>query len=218
MKKQILIEIIIWTVILAVTFTIGIFSYSKIFVEPNIYTIEFKDIDGITQGSPVRFMGINVGHVRNLSSDSKSVYVQIIITKKDIKIPNGTIARVEFYGLGGSKSIELMPPDGSCNVGIVSEQSLRLHDVAKKARSIVDILEIVASYIKGLNSAAIKNVLETTSEFKDENIKNKTKEITKIEEEIAQKQKALKQKEEIFIEKINAAERTVNKLNNFIKN
>ena len=163
-------------------------------------------------------MGINVGHVRNLSSDSKSVYVQIIITKKDIKIPNGTIARVEFYGLGGSKSIELMPPDGSCNVGIVSEQNLRLHDVAKKARSIVDILEIIANYIKGLNSAAIKNVLETTSEFKDENIKNKTKEITKIEEEIAQKQKALKQKEEIFIEKINAAERTVNKLNNFIKN
>ena len=83
MNKPIIIEILIWFLTLTLLFSLGIFGYSKIFVEPNIYNIQFKDIDGITKGSPVRFMGINVGHVRNLSSDSKSVYVQIIITKKD---------------------------------------------------------------------------------------------------------------------------------------
>ena len=218
MNKPIFVEIVIWTVVLAVIFTIGIFSYSKIFVEPNIYTIEFKDIDGITQGSPVRFMGINVGHVRNLSSDSKSVYVQIIVTKKDVKIPNGTVARVEFYGLGGSKSIELMPPDGSCNVGIISEQNMRLMDVAKKAQSVVEILEIIEKYLRGMNSAAVKNVLESVSEFKDDDIKNKTQEIAKLEDEIAKKQKSLRVKQNDFLEKVETAHKLIDKLNNFIKN
>ena len=105
MKKPILIEIIIWTILLAIIFSGIIFTYSKIFVEPNIYTIQFKDIDGITEGSPVRFMGLNVGYVRKLKSQSKHVNVQILITKKDMKIPNGTVARIEFYGLGGSNPL-----------------------------------------------------------------------------------------------------------------
>ena len=115
-KRAILAEIIIWTILLSIVFCGIIFTYSKIFVEPNVYDIDFKDIDGITKGSPVRFMGINVGYVRKLKSKNEHIKVQIIITEKNMKIPNGTVARVEFYGLGGSKSIELMPPDGSCDV------------------------------------------------------------------------------------------------------
>ena len=46
MKKPIIIEIIIWTIILTIIFSIAIFSYSKTFIEPNVYVIEFKDIDG----------------------------------------------------------------------------------------------------------------------------------------------------------------------------
>ena len=147
-KRAILAEIIVWTILLSIIFSGIIFTYSKIFVEPNIYNIDFKDIDGITKGSPVRFMGINVGYVRKLKSKNKHIQVQIIITQKDMKIPNGTVARVEFYGLGGSKSIELMPPDGSCDVGIVTGDTIRINDVAQVATGFVDIMEQIEKYIK----------------------------------------------------------------------
>ena len=155
MKKPILIEFIIWTIFLTIIFNVCIFAYSKIFVEPNIYTIQFRDIDGITKGSPVRFMGINVGYVRKLRPKDKYVDVQIIITQKDMKIPNGTAARVEFYGLGGSKSIELMPPDGSCNVGILTGDTIRLNDVVHEAIGIVEVVEIIEKYVKNINQRSL---------------------------------------------------------------
>ena len=70
-----------------------------------------KDVDGIIEGSPVRFMGIVIGHVRNLNYTPNAIQVEIIVTKKDVKIPSGSIASVEFTGLAGSKSIELYPPE-----------------------------------------------------------------------------------------------------------
>ena len=139
MNKPVIVEIAIWCAILTVIFSIGIFGYSKIFVEPNIYNIQFSDIDGITKGSPVRFMGINIGHVKKLEAKDKHINVQIVVTEKNMKIPNGTIARVEFYGLGGSKSIELMPADSNGAEGIVSASTLRLHDMVVKTEDLVDV-------------------------------------------------------------------------------
>jgi hypothetical protein len=89
MKKQIAIELIIWLIILSILSGIGVFIYHKFFVEPNVHVIQFKDIDGITKGSPVRFMGINIGYVRNLKSKDKHINVQIIVTKKNFEIPEG---------------------------------------------------------------------------------------------------------------------------------
>ena len=151
MKKPIILELIIWLIILSIVLGLGVFAYMKLFVQPNLHVIQFRDIDGITKGSPVRFMGINVGYVRNLKSKDKYVNVQILITKKNMVIPNGTVARVEFYGLGGSKSIELMPPDGSCDVGILTTDTIRLNDVAHEAVSIVEIVEMVERYVKNIN-------------------------------------------------------------------
>ena len=171
MKKPILIEFIIWTIFLTIIFNVCIFAYSKIFVEPNIYTIQFRDIDGITKGSPVRFMGINVGYVRKLRPKDKYVDVQIIITQKDMKIPNGTAARVEFYGLGGSKSIELMPPDGSCNVGILTGDTIRLNDVVHEAIGIVEVVEIIEKYVKNINQRSVQKFLYEMKSLKDDKIK-----------------------------------------------
>lgn len=216
-KRAILAEIIVWTILLSIIFSGIIFTYSKIFVEPNIYNIDFKDIDGITKGSPVRFMGINVGYVRKLKSKNKHIQVQIIITQKDMKIPNGTVARVEFYGLGGSKSIELMPPDGSCDVGIVTGDTIRINDVAQVATGLVDIMEQIEKYIKGLDKAGMEKFFNQIKNTNDEQIKEIGKEIQNINSNMTQKIEKIKTEQNQMVKSIKKADETVDKLNEFIK-
>lgn len=217
MKKPILIEFIIWTIFLTIIFNVCIFAYSKIFVEPNIYTIQFRDIDGITKGSPVRFMGINVGYVRKLRPKDKYVDVQIIITQKDMKIPNGTAARVEFYGLGGSKSIELMPPDGSCNVGILTGDTIRLNDVVHEAIGIVEVVEIIEKYVKNINQRSVQKFLYEMKSLKDDKIKAVGDDFKDIESGISDKLEVVKTKQDEVIETIKGVNNNVEKLNQFIK-
>ncbi len=217
MKKPILIEFIIWTIFLTIIFNVCIFAYSKIFVEPNIYTIQFRDIDGITKGSPVRFMGINVGYVRKLRPKDKYVDVQIIITQKDMKIPNGTAARVEFYGLGGSKSIELMPPNGSCNVGILTGDTIRLNDVVHEAIGIVEVVEIIEKYVKNINQKSVQKFLYEMKSLKDDKIKAVGDDFKDIESGISDKLEVVKTKQDEVIETIKGVNNNVEKLNQFIK-
>ncbi|MBQ2983583.1 MAG: MCE family protein [Candidatus Gastranaerophilales bacterium] len=217
MKKPILVEIIIWTIVLCAVFLIAIFSYSKMFIEPNIYNIEFKDIDGITKGSPVRFMGINIGYVRSLKSKDKHINVQILVTKKDMKIPNGTVAKVEFFGLGGSKSIELMPPDGTCDVGILTSDTIRLIDVVDEAKGMVEIVEIIEQYVKGLSKENMQKFLEAVIDARDDKIQSVGKEIDKIENEVHKKAQTVKQKQGEISQKINKLNKNVEKINEIIK-
>ncbi len=216
-KRAILAEIIVWTILLSVIFCGIIFTYSKIFVEPNIYNIDFKDIDGITKGSPVRFMGLNVGYVRKLKSKNEHIQVQIIITQKDMKIPNGTVARVEFYGLGGSKSIELMPPDGSCDVGIITGDTIRINDVAQVANGLVEIMEEIEKYIKGLDKAGMEKFFNNIKDTNDTKIKELGNEIQKINSNMTEKIENVKTEQNQMVQTIQKANQTVDKINEFIK-
>lgn len=215
-KRAILTEILIWTVIFFVIFTCGIFIYSKIFVEPNIYNIQFKDIDGITKGSPVRFMGINIGYVRELKPKDKSINVQIIVTKKDMKIPNGTTARVEFYGLGGSKSIELMPSSDSGN-GIVTGKTIRIADVIRETEGIVQIIEFIDKYLQNINSKETLEEIKKLKELNPNSIIETGNELTKTGKEISGKINKIKENEKDAIESIQEANNVIEKINKFIK-
>lgn len=217
MKKSIIIELLIWTILLTAIFSVGIFFYSKIFIEPNVYVIQFKDIDGITKGSPVRFMGINVGYVRSMKSKDKYVDVKVLITKKDMKIPNGTAARVEFYGLGGSKSIELMPPDDSCNVGILTGDTIRLNDVVHEAIGLVEIIEMIEHYVENINEKSVQKFLVEMKSIKDDKIKSTGDNLSNIEGGIAKKFENVKNKQVEVTEKIKNVDLNIEKLNEFIK-
>ena len=194
-----------------------IFGYSKIFVEPNVYNIQFKDIDGITVGSPVRFMGLNVGYVRQLKSKDKHINVQILVTQKNMKIPNGTIARVEFYGLGGSKSVELMPPDGSCNVGILTDDTIRIIDVVKSAVNFVEILEQIEKYVDGLDKAGLEKFLDMIGDFEAGKIQDTQTNIKNISSQTGKKFQEIQEKEKSFTDSIKNINENVEKINNFIK-
>ncbi len=216
-KRAIIIEILIWAGILLVFFTGIMFAYSKFFVEPNVYNIKFKDIDGITLGSPVRFMGINVGYVRALKPKDKYINVQILVTEKNMKIPNGTVARVEFYGLGGSKSIELMPPESSNDDGFVTESTIRLADVIKETEGIVEIIELIDRYIQSVNSKDIHESFSKAGEINSKSIIKASEELSKTEKNITNKINKIKEKQKNTINSIHNANETFVKINKFIK-
>ena len=196
---------------------INSYRYWSLCLFKNVYVIQFKDIDGITKGSPVRFMGINVGYVRKLKSKNKHIDVQILVTKKGMNIPNGTLARVEFYGLGGSKSIELMPPDTSCEVGIITGNTIRLNDVAHEAISLVEIIEMIEKYVKNINQKGVEKFLIEMKSINDDKVKNVGNELENIEGGISKKFENIKTKQREMSEKIKGVNNSVEKLNEFIK-
>lgn len=104
------------------------YSYKKNF---NTYQIFLPDVDGLIIGSPVKFMGIQVGYINQLNIVGEDIYVNFIITDKDVNIPRGSKATVEFSGLGGSKSLELYPPtpaDKASSMFIIPQPPKRIHD------------------------------------------------------------------------------------------
>ena len=104
-------ELLLWLVIVFFIVAVSTIIYLNGVKKANDYTIFMQDVDGLIVGSPVRMMGIEVGHVTKIKPTNEEVYIKFIITDKNITIPQGTIATVEFSGMAGSKSLELYLPD-----------------------------------------------------------------------------------------------------------
>lgn len=105
------IEVLIW--LLVITLGVSAFKYNvaKKQKELKTYQLFLQDVDGLIVGSPVRMMGVPIGYISNIKIVQDYVYVKFAITQENFNIPKGAIATVEFNGMGGSKSLELYPPD-----------------------------------------------------------------------------------------------------------
>lgn len=131
LKLFLWLEAIVW--ILIISLIIGGIRYHnyKKKAEYKTYQIFLQDVDGLIVGSPVRMMGLQIGHIEKVKIVSDHVYVKFVLEDKDTTLPKGVIATVEFNGLGGSKSLELYPPTKeslSSNKLIVIHTPMRLHD------------------------------------------------------------------------------------------
>ena len=109
--KYIWLELAIWLFI--VFFAVGVVKIWNYHSHKQLetYQIFMPDVDGLIVGSPVRAMGIEIGHVTDIQPLKDEVYVKFMLTDKSVKLPQGTAATVEFNGMGGSKSLELYLPD-----------------------------------------------------------------------------------------------------------
>ena len=128
-KMELLVLLIIICVIIALNLLLGVHKKNA---EGN-FDIFMPDVDGLIVGSPVRMMGVEIGHITKIKPTKDEVYVNFLITKKGITLPQGTQATVEFSGMAGSKSLELYPPDRSTyiddSVSIITvSPPKRLHD------------------------------------------------------------------------------------------
>ncbi len=131
MHKYVLLEFGIWFLILCALIAVVRIHHYKKEKELVTYQIFMPDVDGLITGSPVKFMGVQIGYIEKVKIVADDVYLKIVITDKDVVIPKGSIATVEFNGMGGSKSLEVYPPTKESlaeNKLIVVESPKRLHD------------------------------------------------------------------------------------------
>lgn len=143
-------ELFIWLLILFLVsggLMFAKYNYKKNF---NTYQIFLPDVDGLINGSPVRMLGIQIGYVNQVDIVGEDVYVKFIVTQKGIKLPHGSIATVEFSGLGGSKSLEIYPPEK--NQKIPSDKFL----IAQSPRRIHDSLGLLNEMFDKVSSIAYK--------------------------------------------------------------
>jgi len=186
-------EFLFWLIIILIF--VALFSTGKIFKEKNDqndYQIFLQDVDGLIIGSPVRMMGIEVGHVTKIKPTNSEIYVKFILTNPDVYIPQGTFATVEFSGLAGSKSLELYLPqkddyiDNSTPV-LSIQPPKRLHDAMgllndmfKKLGSIIYTTSDFGTKIQSAeiipqhqikNDDNLKEFLKYSNEFLDDSNK-----------------------------------------------
>lgn len=142
-SKVLMLEGIIWFFILCcVLFAIRTHNYKEA-KSVNQYQIFISDVDGLIVGSPVKFMGVQIGYVNYLEPVNNEVYVKFIINDKNANLPKGVVANVEFSGLGGTKSLELYPPTER---DLKTEKIINIKETFRLADS-VDLLDNMFSKI-----------------------------------------------------------------------
>ena len=114
-RKYILItEITLWFFIIYYSIYFFVNAYIRD-ISKNTYSVCFDNVKGLVKGAPVRLMGINIGYVKDIKISDGKVCVSLFVNKRDINFPNNAVATIEFYGLGGSTSLELQPLISSDN-------------------------------------------------------------------------------------------------------
>lgn len=135
-------ELFVWIAILLVVFFFSFILWGKHQDSYVTHTIYMPDVDGLIVGSPIHIMGIPVGYVTKTQIISENeIKVVFKLTNRTVKLPKGTIATVEFSGLGGSKSLELYPPDsGKIPNELVGKNDYILVDRPKRLRDSMSLL------------------------------------------------------------------------------
>ena len=150
------VELLLWLIVIAFFVSASSFGFwVKEANDENDYQIFLQDVDGLIEGSPVRMMGIQVGHVVKIKPIKDEVYVKFILTNPDVYIPQGTSVTVEFSGMAGSKSLELyLPQEGK----VINKEAPII--TINSPKRLHDSLSLLNDMFKKLDS-----IIFTTSDF-----------------------------------------------------
>lgn len=136
---------------LLILILIGFFTARKLFEKTDIYYVAYRDVSvsGLEVGSPVRYMGISVGSISEISIDPMDVN-QIIVRlslKKGTPVKTDASADIVAMGITGLKTIEIR---GGTNEAafLMEEQFIRqgtslVEDISGQAEAIAYKLEEV---------------------------------------------------------------------------
>lgn len=117
----------------------------------------FNFVNGIKEGAPVRFAGVDIGEVNNIklvyNKDAGKSKVHVVgWIRKDAKIPVDSQVWVNTLGLLGEKYIDIMPGQDNINFikdkdAMVGNDPFAMHEFGELAKSIAlkvdeSILEI----------------------------------------------------------------------------
>ncbi len=167
MKKSLIIELFIFLILTTALGFVGAKFIKHTFDIGTTYHVTFHDIYGIEIGSPVRILGVDIGHVTKIQSAYDEIFVDFVVTNDKVKIPQGTHATIEFFGLAGSRSIELTPPNGKTDEqGVVTNDPIRIGDalsiMSKFARAMMVSVGGLYEFAKNRTQGQVE---ETTAKF-----------------------------------------------------
>ncbi|WP_462280623.1 MlaD family protein [Salinivirga cyanobacteriivorans] len=111
--KYILIGLLAAITILVFVFGLNYLKGKNYFIEEDTYYVVYNRIEGLTKSSPVLLNGYNVGQVREIRFHNvkKGNLIVEFVVKKDIHIPQKSIARIFSQDLMGTKAIDLVFSD-----------------------------------------------------------------------------------------------------------
>ena len=148
--KYIWVEFFIW--LLVIIFSVSLFRFHRFKIENQLatYQLFLPDVDGLIVGSPVKYMGVQIGYVKKIKIISNEVYLKFVVTDKNLDFPQGVIATVEFNGMGGSKSLELYPPTENSKLSgriIVVSEPVRLNDAISLLNDMFGKIDSITSRV-----------------------------------------------------------------------
>ncbi len=114
-NKYIRLELLVWIIAILIVILAASLFYRHSQKQYETHKIFMSDIDGLIIGSPVKLMGVQVGYINDIKIVDDNVYIKFIIKDKDLHLPWGTTATVEFSGMAGSRSLELYPPESAAD-------------------------------------------------------------------------------------------------------
>lgn len=157
-----LLEITIGILLFSLLLFVGIDKFREHLNSLPSYTVTFKDVDGLSVGSPVRLMGKQVGNIIKLELYKSEIYVTFRLMNKKPVIPDGSIASIQFTGIVGSRSLEIIPQKRkhlTNNNMIYSQEPIRINSIMHVQTT---IFENVLEYCNGLLAFLTKNSIDST--------------------------------------------------------
>jgi len=116
----------------------------------------FGFVNGVKMGAPVRFAGVDVGHVKGIKffMDPQEKKIKVKITgwvKKSTKIPIDSAIWVNTLGLLGEKYIEIMPGKDyskflGANQNIKGNDPMAMQEIGEMAKKIAS--DIDAAFVQ----------------------------------------------------------------------
>ncbi|MBU4445007.1 MAG: MlaD family protein [Candidatus Marinimicrobia bacterium] len=169
------------TVLLLIIFVIV--AGNRLMEKRDHYYIQYQNISviGLQVGSSVKYYGINIGQVEDITIDKKdisNVNVEISV-KRGTPIKEDVVATLVSVGItgikqieltGGSNEAELLPPNSNIQPGISY-----IDDITGKAEKIAEKFELLLNNFIALtaedNRLKVGNILNSTQALLEENRK-----------------------------------------------
>ncbi|MBT0819832.1 MCE family protein [Campylobacter lari] len=148
------------------------FKYYEIYME--------ESVAGLSVKAPVKFLGVDVGSVENISIDSSSKQLRVkILVKLDssLAIKTDTYASLQIQGITGFKFIQLAGGSEEASVlkadddvyPIIKSKESFFTSIDKQANNLLELINVSKLKLENLlsdkNLKNIESILQNTSEF-----------------------------------------------------
>jgi phospholipid/cholesterol/gamma-HCH transport system substrate-binding protein len=158
---------------------VGFFTARRLFERTDIYYVAYRDVSvsGLETGSPVKYLGINVGSITDIYIDPVDIN-QIIVRlslKHGTPIKEDATADIIAMGITGLKTIEIR---GGSNEAPFLDEEMFIQQGTSLVEDISGRAEVIAFKVEEV----LNNLLEFTKQENLENISGAVEQISVLAE------------------------------------